>query len=143
MADFVERELQSGSDGRPAARSWFALHGKDEASMNAVAIGVGRAFVTGRISYSAGSSFMNALMAQAEWEAPRLFWSIYVAFEDFETREEPGAEAVQQMAETLASAQRARRPQSRSQCVHTPMGPYAQEPASLEPPHAPSSPPPI
>jgi hypothetical protein len=106
-AALVGQSLRSVADGRPAARAWFATHGKAEEAMSAAALAVGTAYVDGRLTYSAGSSFMNLLMALAEWEAPKIFWSIYVAFEDFEIKEEPGSEAVQHVAEVLASVRQA------------------------------------
>ena len=104
-AALVEQHLRFVNDGRPAARTWFADHGRDEEALNAAALAVGTAYVEGRLSYRAGSSFMNGLMAQSEWEAPKTFWSIYIAFEDFETTEDPGSEAVQHVAKALAFAQ--------------------------------------
>jgi hypothetical protein len=114
-AALVEQKLRFVNDARPAARAWFADHGRDEQALNAAALAVGTAYVEGRISFGAGSSFMNGLMAQSEWEAPKTFWSIYIAFEDFETTENPGSEAVQHVASALASAQ-----ESIAQCKSQP-----------------------
>ncbi len=105
-ATFVEQSLRSVNDGRPAARTWFATYGRNGESLNAAAIAVATAYGEGRVSFNAGSSFMNGLMAQAGWEAPDTFWSIYIAFEDFESKEDPGPEAAQHVAEALAAVQR-------------------------------------
>ncbi len=102
---FVAQNLSAVMDGRPAAWKWFDAYGREEILMNRIAIEVGDAYVAGSISFSAANSFMNGLMVRAEWEAPKTFWAIYVALEDFELKENPGTEAVEHVANALASIQ--------------------------------------
>jgi hypothetical protein len=102
---FVVQSLSSVTDGRPAARKWFDANGKDEALMTEIAVEAGKAYVTGNVSFSAANSFMNGLMVLAQWEAPKTFWVIYVALEDFELKENPGTEAVKHVENALASVE--------------------------------------
>jgi hypothetical protein len=72
---------------------WLSLHKNDEQKINELAVSIARKFIEKEISFEIANGLLNDIMPVLGFEeAPKIFWTIYVGFENFETSESPEKE---------------------------------------------------
>ena len=81
---------------------WFsALDSKNE-ELDRLAIYLAKSFVKNEISFDIANTLFNQIIPVAEFEnVPDIFWRFYIAFEDFETFENPNIEALPRVKSKL------------------------------------------
>ena len=62
----------------------------DQQKINELAVSIARKFIENEITFEIANGLLNDAMPTLGFEeVPKIFWTIYVAFEDFETSEIP------------------------------------------------------
>ena len=98
------RELSRAALMRIATNAAITTH----QLLDAVAVHIGRQYLSRILNYSDASMLMNRIMPEAGFElASPGFWEVYLAFEDAEVSDDPDAIARPRVAAALASLEAA------------------------------------
>lgn len=102
-----EKYFQSFSDSSEfnsqLAEKWFLEYGKDPEEIDIFATEIASQYVLKKLDYSIASCVMNRLMVELSWQAPKIFWTIYVAFENLEVLSDPGEKGITIVSNVLES----------------------------------------
>ena len=91
--DLMQSYVAADLDAR-TVEVWYREHAPSSETLSALAESIGAAFLAGQIDFVAANGLFNQLMVHAGFEsAPRRFWEYYIAFEDFETSNDPDTDA--------------------------------------------------
>ena len=82
---------------------WYSSLESNE-ELDVLAIWLAQSFVAGEVKYDIANILFNQIMPVVGFdEAPKVFWSFYSAFEDFEFSKKPDEEAIDRIRRELAT----------------------------------------
>ncbi len=88
-----ETLLQAGGVSLATLEEWksrsVAERNNASDDIDAFAIRIAKCFLEGSMEFWDADAVLNYVMVDLSWEAPLLFWEIFIAFEDFETTDNP------------------------------------------------------